>query len=83
MRIVDRDYPAVIPSDKAEKLLFKVPLTQEQRCVQGILVSGLTSGSTYPETYDSERAHELMDIGKYAPDGLMDGPTSTRESFFP
>lgn len=43
MRIKDRDYPAVVPSDKAQDALFKSGLTPEQRSVQGILVGGITA----------------------------------------
>lgn len=35
------DYPGVLPISRAKKL-FKRDLTQEEMCVRGILVTGLT-----------------------------------------
>ncbi|EJD49577.1 PLP-dependent transferase [Auricularia subglabra TFB-10046 SS5] len=75
VRIHERDYPAVVPSAKAQDLLFKAPLSPEQRSVQGILVSGITQQDmALLDDFEAEEyARELLPVTPLAPETPLDG----------
>lgn len=64
VRIRERGYPTVLPSANAQDVLFKRPLTAEERSVQGIVVSGLTHQDiAFLDNFEGgESAREILKV---------------------